>query len=347
MEKPDSFINRELSWLEFNQRVLNEALRDELPVLERLKFLAITDSNLDEFFQVRLGGLYTIQLSAPEYSDQHGDRISDQVTQIEMRARRMMKGQAKLMKKGLLPLLKKEGIGMRKMKHLTDAELTAAQEYFQNYVSPLLTPMVLTEEHALEFVPSMSVCVALRIIEKDETTTRVVSIALPANISRFYRPADGGFVLLEEIIARFCGQLFPREEVSQTTIFRLTRNTDIPANEDSTEDFAKEIRQIVDDRLQSFPARLQINKDNPLTQDLVKIFDVDVARVYLMKTPLALKDFFGFSLSPEFSNLRLPSVAAAKIPEIDERPIIETLRERDLMVVNPYQHFRPVLRFIQ
>ena len=347
MENPDPFINRELSWLEFNQRVLNEALREDLPILERLKFLSITDSNLDEFFQVRLGGLYTIQQSAPEYSDQHGTRIMDQVTRIEMRARKMMKDQAKLMKKGLLPLLKKEGLRIRKVKHLSEVELAEVQNYFNNSVSPLLTPMVLDEGHALEFIPSMSVCVALRIMEKDCTRTRVVSIALPANIPRFYRPAEGGFVLLEEIIARFCEPLFPREKISESTIFRLTRNTDIPANEDSTEDFAKEIRQIVDDRLKSFPARLQINKDNPLTQDLVKIFDVDVARVYLMKTPLALKDFFGLSLSPEHPHLRLPSVEAAAIPEIDERPIIETLRERDLIVVNPYQHYRPILRFIQ
>ena len=149
----DQFINRELSWLEFNQRVLNEAQRPDLPILERLKFLAITDSNLDEFFQVRLGGLYAIHQNAPGFEDRHGERVSDQVTSIEMRARRMMKDQAKLMKKKLLPLLKEHGITRRKMKHLSEIETAEARDFFTASVAPLLTPMVIDEEHALEFVP--------------------------------------------------------------------------------------------------------------------------------------------------------------------------------------------------
>lgn len=343
----EQFINRELSWLEFNQRVINEALREELPILERVKFLAITDSNLDEFFQVRLGGLYAIHQNAPNFRDQYGNRIGDQVTEIEMRARRMMKDQTKLMKKTLIPSLKEEGLAMRKMKHLSEIEEVEARDYFTSSVSPLLTPMVLDEEHALEFVPSMNVCVGLHLREDAESIPRVVTIPLPSSISRFYRPSGGGFVLLEELIAKFCGSIFAHEEISGTTIFRLTRNTDIPANEDGTEDFAKEIRQVVDDRLQSFPARLQISRDNELTQDLVRLLGVPVARVYLMKVPLGLKDFFGFALSPEFPHLRLPTTGAVEIPEVEDRPIIEMLRERDMILVNPYQHYRPVLRFIQ
>lgn len=343
----DTFINRELSWLEFNQRVLNEALREELPILERVKFLAISDSNLDEFFQVRLGGLYAIHQNAPGFADRHGTRVGDQVTQIEMRARRMMKDQTRLMKKTLLPLLKVEHLGVRKVTHLSEVETAEARDYFTGSISALLTPIVLDEEHALEFVPSMSVCVGLHLTAEGKTSPRVVIIPLPPKISRFYRPSEGGFVLLEEMIAFFCGTLFPDEEISGTTIFRLTRNTDIPANEDSIEDFAKEIRQVVDDRLLSFPARLQISHDNSLTQDLVRLLCVPVARVYLTKAPLALKDFFDLTLLPDFANLRLPATGAVHLPEVEDRPIIETMRERDLLLVHPYQHYRPVLRFIQ
>lgn len=343
----DQFINRELSWLEFNQRVLNEAQRKNLPSLERLKFLAITDSNLDEFFQVRLGGLYAIHQNAPEFADQYGDRVSDQITLIEMRARRMMKDQTKLMKKKLLPLLKENGITRRKIKHLSEIETAEARTFFTSSVEPLLTPMVIDEEHSLEFVPSMNVCVALYLVTNGSCASRVMIIPLPAPISRFYEPSTGGFILLEELIAEFCEPLFPEETIRETTIFRLTRNTDIPANEDSTEDFAKEIRQVVVDRLQSFPARLQISRDNALTQELVRLFAVPVTRVYLSKAPLALKDFIGFALSAPHPDLRLPTLSAAELPEIDNRPIIESIRERDLLLVNPYQHYRPVLRFIQ
>ncbi|MGC6426427.1 MAG: polyphosphate kinase 1 [Akkermansiaceae bacterium] len=343
----DQFINRELSWLEFNQRVLNEALREDLPLLERVKFLAITDSNLDEFFQVRLGGLYTIYQNAPEFRDQHGNPVREQVTAIEMRVRRMMKDQTKLLNNTLLPRLKEEGVLMRKLKHLSEVEVAEARDHFTGSVAPLLTPMVLDEEHALEFVPSMSVCVGLHLVAEGESSPRIVILPLPPSISRFYRPSEGGFVLLEELIAKFCGPLFPDEKVAGSTVFRLTRNTDIAANEDGTEDFAKEIRQVVDDRLQSFPVRLQISWDNTLTQDLVRLLGVPVARVYLTKAPLGLKDFFGFALSPEFPHLRVPMFTPVEIPEIEGGPVIKMMRERDIFLVHPYQSYRPVLRFIQ
>ncbi|MDB4562946.1 polyphosphate kinase 1, partial [Akkermansiaceae bacterium] len=141
METP--FINRELSWLEFNQRVLNEALRQDLPLLDRLKFLAITDSNLDEFFQVRLGGLHTIHHNAPEFQDQHGESIAEQITAIEMRTRRFAKHQAKLIRKDLLPRLKEVGLGRMKIKDLSEDKYKWAESYFANSVCPLLTPMAL------------------------------------------------------------------------------------------------------------------------------------------------------------------------------------------------------------
>lgn len=342
------FINRELSWLEFNQRVLNEALRSDLPLLDRLKFLAITDSNLDEFFQVRLGGLHTIYQNAPNFQDQHGESIAEQISAIEMRARRFAKAQAKLIRKELLPRLKDEGLGRTKIKELSEKEYAWAEDYFTASVSPLLTPLSLEGINSRELVPSLTVCIALRVISKENDPARVVIIPLPPNVDRIIELKKGGFLLLEDLIAHFCGSLFPGESFTETTYFRLTRNTDIQANENNTEDFAKEIRQVVNDRSQSFPVRLQLNRDNQLTQELIALLEIDVPRVHLSKAPLALKDFFALSQAEGYSHLRSTSTPGADSPYLDpSRPVIETLQDRDLILVHPYQHYGPILRFIK
>lgn len=342
------FINRELSWLEFNQRILNEALRVDLPPLDRLKFLAITDSNLDEFFQVRLGGLHTIYQNAPDFRDQHGESIAEQISAIEMRSRRFAKAQAKLIRKVLLPLLKEEGIGRKKIKELSEKEYAWAEDYFKTFISPLLTPLSLEGINSRELVPSLTICIALRVLSRESELTRVVIIPLPPNVDRLIELKKGGFLLLEDLIAHFCGSLFPEEIFAETTYFRLTRNTDIQANENNTEDFAKEIRQVVDDRSQSFPVRLQLNRDNLLTQELIALLEIDVPRVHLSKAPLALKDFFALSQAKSYSHLRSASTPGADSPYLDpNRPVIETLQDRDLILIHPYQHYGPVLRFIK
>ncbi|MEJ6728324.1 MAG: polyphosphate kinase 1 [Akkermansiaceae bacterium] len=346
METP--FINRELSWLEFNQRVLNEALRQDLPLLDRLKFLAITDSNLDEFFQVRLGGLHTIHHNAPEFQDQHGESIAEQITAIEMRTRRFAKHQAKLIRKDLLPRLKEVGLGRMKIKDLSEDKYKWAESYFANSVCPLLTPMALEGINSRELVPSLCICVALRILSADESQSRVVIIPLPPSTPRIIRLENEGFILLEDLIGHFCSSIFPEESPTEITNFRLTRNTDIPANEDCLEDFATEIRQVVNDRSQSFPVRLQLSKDNQLSKEIIDLLQVDIPRVHLTKGPLALTDFFELSLADDFSHLRSSSLPSSSSPKLDEtRPVIETLRDRDVILAHPYQHYGPVLRFIR
>ncbi|MDB0068543.1 polyphosphate kinase 1, partial [Akkermansiaceae bacterium] len=346
METP--FINRELSWLEFNQRVLNEALRQDLPLLDRLKFLAITDSNLDEFFQVRLGGLHTIHHNAPEFQDQHGESIAEQITAIEMRTRRFAKHQAKLIRKDLLPRLKEVGLGRMKIKDLSEDKYKWAESYFANSVCPLLTPMALEGINSRELVPSLCICVALRILSADESQSRVVILPLPPSTPRIIRLENEGLILLEDLIGHFCSSIFPEESPTEITNFRLTRNTDIPANEDCLEDFATEIRQVVNDRSQSFPVRLQLSKDNQLSKEIIDLLQVDIPRVHLTKGPLALTDFFELSLADDFSHLRSSSLPSSSSPKLDEtRPVIETLRDRDVILAHPYQHYGPVLRFIR
>ncbi|MGJ8697802.1 MAG: polyphosphate kinase 1 [Verrucomicrobiaceae bacterium] len=343
-----ALINRELSWIEFNQRVLNEAIREDLPLLDRLKFLAITDSNLDEFFQVRIGGLLSLLESAPDFVGPSGRNVPDQLAAIDKRLRRFVRDQETLFLKTLLPALNEKGLGRRLMAELDSDQLALLRKHFDDQISPLLSPLHLTAQNARELIPSLSICLGARIHDPESGDDRVVSIPLPPSASRVVMLDNGGFVLLEDLIAHFCDILFPGETVSQITVFRLTRNTDIPANEDEAHDFAEEIREVITDRIESFPVRLQLNQDNDLSRELITLLDVDQSKVHLSKAPLAICHFFSLALADGFSHLRTAPLSGAESPDFDpSRTFFDMLKEKDLLLVHPYQSYQPVLRFIE
>ena len=344
------YINRELSWLEFNQRVLNEALRSDLPVLDRLKFLAITGSNLDEFFQVRTGGLHTLHASAPTVRDISGMDVGTQLNAIEKRVRRFKKDQERLFQKELLPSLANAGLPLHTMADLNPEQVETLSNYYEASIEPLLSPLILTAENSREIIPSLSICLALSIHDPKTSESRIVIVPLPSAVPRTALVNEGGFVLLENLVAHFCSSLFPGEEIKTHTAFRLTRNTDIPANEDEAYDFAEEIHQVITARSQSFPVRLQTSQDNELTKQLIKLLDIDLQKVFLTKNaPLALADLFSIAMADGYNHLRTAPISGAESPQIDPtQSIFEILdHEQDITLVHPYQCYRPVVRFIE
>ncbi len=344
------YINRELSWLEFNQRVLNEALRSDLPVLDRLKFLAITGSNLDEFFQVRTGGLHTLHASAPTVRDISGMDVGTQLNAIEKRVRRFKKDQERLFQKELLPSLANAGLPLHTMADLNPEQVEILSNYYEASIEPLLSPLILTAENSREIIPSLSICLALSIHDPKTSESRIVIVPLPSAVPRTALVNEGGFVLLENLVAHFCSSLFPGEEIKTHTAFRLTRNTDIPANEDEAYDFAEEIHQVITARSQSFPVRLQTSQDNELTKQLIKLLDIDLQKVFLTKNaPLALADLFSIAMADGYNHLRTAPISGAESPQIDPtQSIFEILdHEQDITLVHPYQSYRPVVRFIE
>ena len=344
------YINRELSWLEFNQRVLNEALRPDLPILDRVKFLAITGSNLDEFFQVRTGGLHTLHASAPTVRDISGMDVGAQLSAIEKRVRRFKKDQERLFQKELLPSLANAGLPLHTMADLTPEQVENLSRYYESSIEPLLSPLILTAENSREIIPSLSICLALSIYDPKTSESRIVIVPLPPAVPRTALVNEGGFVLLENLVAHFCSSLFPGEEIKAHTAFRLTRNTDIPANEDEAYDFAEEIHQVITARSQSFPVRLQTSQDNELTKQLIKLLDLDPQKVFLTKNaPLALADLFSIAMADGYNHLRTAPILGAESPKIDPtQSIFEILnQEKDITLVHPYQSYRPVVRFIE
>jgi len=345
---PIAYLNRELSWLEFNQRVLDQAQNADQPLLDRVKFLAITGSNLDEFFQVRIGGLLSLHESVPGFTDHTGRDLGEQLTAIEKRTRRFAKDQEKLYLKELLPTLQNNGLPHLGISDLTPDQLERLGHNFQHEISPLLSPLLLTPENVRDIIPTLSVCVALRIHDPEHKKDRIVVLPLPSSIPRMLVLNEGGFIFLEDLTVHFCGSLFPGEKITEFTIFRLTRNTDIPANEDEANDFAEEIRNVVTERGQSFPVRLQLSDDNPLTRDLISLLQINTSKVYLTKAPLALANLFELALIDGFSHLRTAPLPGVDSPDIDpSRSLFDLIAEQDLTLIHPYQSYRPVVRFIE
>ncbi|MCH1510880.1 MAG: polyphosphate kinase 1 [Akkermansiaceae bacterium] len=345
---PIAYINRELSWLEFNQRVLNQAQRPDLPLLDRVKFLAISGSNLDEFFQVRIGGLLSLCESVPGFTDPSGRDVSEQLSAIEKRTRRFAKDQEKLYLKELLPSLHQSGLPHLSIPKLSPDQFERLVHTFQHEISPLLSPLLLTPENAREIIPSLSVCIALRVYDPETKESRIIVLPLPSSVPRILVLNEGEFIFLEDLTAHLCGNLFPGEEVTELTTFRLTRNTDIPANEDEAHDFAEEIRNVITERGQSFPVRLQLSEDNKLTQDLISLLRIDIPKVFLTKAPLALADLFELAYIDGFSHLRTAPLSGVDSPKIDpSRSLFDLISEQDLTLIHPYQSYRPVVRFME
>jgi polyphosphate kinase len=236
------------------------------------------------------------------------------------------------------------------MADLTLEQVENLSHYYESSIEPLLSPLILTAENSRKVIPSLSICLALSIHDPKASEIRIVIVPLPPTVPRTALVNEGGFVLLENLVAHFCSSLFPGEEIKAHTAFRLTRNTDIPANEDEAYDFAEEIHQVVTARGQSFPVRLQTSQDNELTKELIKLLDLDLQKVFLTKNaPLALADLFSIAMADGYNHLRTAPISGAESPQIDPtRSIFETLdQEQDITLVHPYQSYRPVVRFIE
>lgn len=351
---PLPFINRELSWLEFNQRVLNEALRGDLPLLERVKFLAITASNLDEFFQVRVGSLMLLRRSGRKSADPSGLTPSQQLAAIRRRVQRMVDDQYLLFNKVLCGALHEAGIRLLDFKSLTAAQENQLAATFHDAISPLLTPLAVIEGEDPPLVPALQLIVACRVADADTGAIRHVLIPIPESLGRRV-PVSGvteglDFVLIEDLVARHAGELFPGEEVEATACFRVTRNGDIAVQEEDASDLADEMEDVLAARKLSDTVRLELPASLP--RDLAKVIkDVCHAgpdQTHRIAGPLALSGFMDLAFTPGFDHLRFEDWPAQASPDLAPgESIFDAVGRRDLMLHHPYESFEPVLRLVE
>jgi polyphosphate kinase len=348
------YNNRELSWLEFNQRVLDQALKESMPLLERVKFLAISASNLDEFFQVRVGSLMLQRRSGRKSRDNSGFTPIRNLSAIRERVLEMNTVQYELLNHTLIPALAAKGIVLLPANQLTDIQRSQTAGFFEDNVSPLLTPLAVDAESPAPMVPALQLVVACRLQDPANETARHVLIPIPDNLPRRVsvqtEDETQAFILVEDLVAAHADRLFPGETIAATTVFRVTRNGDIAVEEEDATDLANEMEDVLTARRFAETVRLEIRSDAP--RDLARLIrDVTVStaqEVYRHDGPLGLASFMELAFLPDFESLRDEEWPAQNSPAIAPGDsMFETIAANDVLLFHPYESFDPVIRLIE
>lgn len=348
-----SFLNRELSWLEFNQRVLEQAKRSDVPLLERLKFLAITGSNLDEFFQVRVGGLVALRRTGTRKPDPAGLTPTQQIAQIRKRVLTFTEEQYHLLNSDLLPALRNQGVGLLNVRELSPSQDLQVASYFSELVFPILTPLAIDPEGPLPDIPSLRLIIAARLKNNEDGKSRYVFVPVPENLPRFVpvQSNDGdSFIPLEELVGRHLAELFPGESVAASTPFRITRNTDIAVQEEEAVDLAGEMEEVLAARRYGTTIRVQVSMGTP--RDLLRLIQEVTAsgpsELYRVNGPLALADLMQLSQLKDYEDLHDPPWPPQASPFTDPgTSIFESIAARDILLYHPFESFDPVVRLLE
>ena len=355
--EPSQFINRELSWLEFNQRVLDEARDESIPLLERLKFLVITASNLDEFFMVRVGGLQIVSDQGSNKVDPSGMTADEQLKAISERTHRMTADQCECFLSELEPALSAAGFRRLAPDQLTAEQLQFIEQTFAEEISAVLSPMAVSETDDFPLVgnQSLNLCVQLKPKAK-EGEPRFALIPFGVYGRRFItlpswsRSDQYEYILLEDVVALFVERFFPGEPVVECVPFRITRNADMSVREDFAADLMVSMEEVLDARKQSGCVRLEISA-NCTSQTLAflrKTLGVAERNVYATPGPLDLAAFMRLTEVKGFDSLKYETWPPQPSPNLDPREsMFETLKDRDVLLYHPFESFEPVLRLIE
>ncbi|MEO0986311.1 MAG: polyphosphate kinase 1 [Cyanobacteria bacterium J06639_14] len=357
LKDPQYYFNRELSWLEFNNRVLHEAMDARTPLLERLKFVAIYSSNLDEFFMVRISGLMR-QVSAQVQSKTvDGYRPIEVMEAIRQHLRPKLQQQHSLFQNTLRPQLREHGVFLLDYKELTRDQKQWLQIYFESHIFPVLTPLSVDPAHPFPRLSNLSLNLAAAVRNPETGMQKFTRVKIPNNLPRFIafpkalKIHDGQTtvwvgIALEEVIANHLNYLFPGMEVTEHHLFRITRDADFTVLEDESDDLLIAIEEEISKRrLEGFVCRLEVEKSMPgtLRRGLMQELQVPDEDIYELEGVLNLKDLF-FFLSmplPELKDKSWTAVVPPRLKGVErgERSIFNTIREADVLVHHPYEAF--------
>ena len=347
------FTNRELSWLEFNQRVLDEACDPSVPLLEQLRFLAITASNLDEFFMVRVGSLLTAIRAGETGSDPSGMSPLEQINAISIRTQKMVADQYRIYLEQLEPQLAEAGIRRRRINELNDRQIDFVDTVFQEQIQAVLTPIAVHDPSRFPLLFGRTVNVVVQLKGKSGTDPwRFAVIPFGRFDLRYITlPGTGGyeFILTEDAIALMVRRFFPGEEIMATVPFRVTRNADLTVSDEDGADLLAEMEDVLDDRKDSFCTRLEItdNVTRPILEFLKTLLRVGERDVFLVPGPVGLSELMQLSHVSGFDQHLYPNWTPCASPKLDPaESIFDTMKSQDVLLHHPYESFEPVLRLL-
>lgn len=353
----EHFINRELSWLAFNQRVLDEALNEENPLLERLKFFCITSTNLDEFFEVRVAGIKQ-QIEAG--SNERGpDGLTPQETfrAITERARRMVADHNVCWRKQLVPALARHGIRFLKVPEMSEADRAWVENFYRSEVQPVLTPLAIDPAHPFPQLLNRShnLIVRLEVDIAGQPAKRLAVVQVPRVLPRLVRlPREDArqqdYIFLGHLIGQFLGDLFPGLKITGYWLFRVTRNSELYIDDEDVANLLSAVENELQNRRKGDAVRLEVSIDCPpeIRGDLLNRLRLGEADLYAIDGPLNPARLMSIAEEASLPELRHPQFVAPVTPALRQQPdVFAAIRQRDILLHHPYESFENVVDFLQ
>ena len=361
--KNQKFFNRELSWIEFNARVLDEALSDEVPLLERLRFLAIVSSNFDEFFMIRVAGLKRKALEEPGWKDASGFTAKQQLLRISKRTHEILNAQYSFLNAGLFPKLASCRLEYVPAASYNQEQHRFVQNLFKDEIFPLLTPLRTDFGH-FPHITNMRLHVAFLLnplvdkspvkmpfMPRNESLPCAI-VQVPRSISRvIWLPSPEGktlFTLVEDVITLFGSQLFPGYRVKESLLFKLVRDADFPVDEDSGGNFIKAMKKVLQQRKFSLPVYLECNSGGTKLKAFLKQkLRLSSDDIYSVNGVIDASTLTEIAEVDGFSELKYPAWKEYYPAELDpDQPMWDILKHKDILLNVPYQPFGPLISFI-
>ena len=351
------FLNRELSWLEFNLRVLHEAEDASNPLLERLKFLAIFDNNLDEFFMKRVGGLKQQLASNIRELPPDSRTPRQQLAEIHATVRPLLARQRRLFNEELLPALRQHGLEILPWSELRASERRHLSDEFRRKLFPILTPLAVDPAHPFPFISNLSLSLAVSVKEPGEPEPRFARIKVPYILPRWLQvPNTLRYVPLEEVIAHNLDRLFPGMEVVESYPFRVTRNADVQRNEEEADDLLEAIQEELRERRFATVVRLEVATGMPgwMRELLAEQLEIQEQEIFEVDRLLALRDLMQLAQTAPLPSLRYRPWAPVTHPRLhpaepgEDVDVFAAISGGDILVHHPYDSFTTsVQRFIE
>lgn len=359
-ENPEYYANRELSWIKFNERVLSEARDKSLPLFERLKFLSITASNLDEFFMVRVASLKDQVHAKYEKADLAGMTPKEQLSAISEQTHELVRAQYSTYNRSLLPSLEKTGLHVvTEHENLTKPQAEYVDRYFEDNVYPVLTPMAMDSSRPFPLIRNKSLNIGALISKKDKKkgkeTVVFATVQVPSVLPRIVmipsgQEGDTTVILLEEIIERNIGKLFLSYNVVCAHPYRIMRNADLTIDEDEAEDLLVEIQKQLKKRQWGEVIRLEVEEkmDERLLKILKTEFEIKNEDIFYINGPLDLTMLMKVYGIEGYEKYKAPKYTPAPVPAFqNDKDIFQIIREGDVFLHHPYMSFDPVVNFVR
>ena len=346
------YNNRELSWIDFNKRVLEEATKKDNPIMERCNFLSITASNLDEFFMVRVAGVLDQIHHGVKSKDASGLTPTEVMSRLSEKIHEFAKKQYSCYNRSIIPSLRANGITFKNIDELDGDQKAFIDEYFHKVVFPVLTPMAVDTSRPFPLLANKSLNIALRLTNAENEEFFAV-VQVPSILPRFLElPSHEGraFILLEKIIAAYLTELFELYNIKEYDAFRITRDSDLDIDED-TEDLMAEIKKSIKKRKRGVPVRLEFSKkcNKEIRKFLIDALEVSEDEIYLQRGPLDLTFLSKFAHIDGCENLCFEPIVPVNPPAefCGYDDIFKAIREKDRLVHHPYESFDVVVDFVK